>query len=64
MPASRRPAGAAHRRLARGCRPRGCRAPARRVLGRRVRYHIGCEPGQVRGRGAGGDRRAGSVTAE
>ncbi|WP_425578196.1 tryptophan biosynthesis modulator TrpM [Streptomyces albiaxialis] len=37
-------------RLARGCRPRGCRAPARKVLGRRVRYHIGCEPGQVRGR--------------
>ncbi|MFD1831952.1 MULTISPECIES: tryptophan biosynthesis modulator TrpM [Streptomyces] len=37
-------------RLARGCRPRGCRAPARRVLGRRVRYHIGCEPGQVDGR--------------
>ncbi|WP_420903333.1 tryptophan biosynthesis modulator TrpM [Streptomyces boncukensis] len=37
-------------RLARGCRPRGCRAPARKALGRRVRYHIGCEPGQVRGR--------------
>ncbi|MFI0721181.1 tryptophan biosynthesis modulator TrpM [Streptomyces sp. NPDC021224] len=37
-------------RLARGCRPRGCRAPARRVLGRRVRYVIGCEPGQVNGR--------------
>ncbi|MGH3312380.1 MAG: tryptophan biosynthesis modulator TrpM [Streptomyces sp.] len=36
--------------LARGCRPRGCRAPARRVHGRRVRYHIGCEPGQVKGR--------------
>ncbi|MEU4211510.1 hypothetical protein AB0F13_16170 [Streptomyces sp. NPDC026206] len=36
-------------RLARGCRPRGCRAPARRVLGRRVRYHIGCEPGQING---------------
>ncbi|TDC71500.1 tryptophan synthase subunit(beta) [Streptomyces hainanensis] len=34
----------------RGRRPRGCRAPARRVLGRRVRYHIGCEPGQVNGR--------------
>ncbi|WP_461009835.1 tryptophan biosynthesis modulator TrpM [Streptomyces capparidis] len=34
----------------RGCRPRGCRAPARRVLGRRVRYVIGCEPGQVPGR--------------
>ncbi|THA26924.1 hypothetical protein E4198_21680 [Streptomyces sp. RKND-216] len=37
-------------RLRRGCRPRGCRAPARRVHGRRVRYHIGCEPGQVNGR--------------
>ncbi|WP_374199911.1 tryptophan biosynthesis modulator TrpM [Kitasatospora sp. SUK 42] len=37
-------------RLAPGCRPRGCRAPARRVLGRRVRYVIGCEPGQVPGR--------------
>ncbi|MGP3972170.1 tryptophan biosynthesis modulator TrpM [Streptomyces sp. 6N223] len=36
--------------LARGARPRGCRAPARRVLGRRVRYHIGCEPGQINGR--------------
>ncbi|MGP4114076.1 tryptophan biosynthesis modulator TrpM [Streptomyces sp. 4N509B] len=36
--------------LVRGARPRGCRAPARRVLGRRVRYHIGCEPGQVNGR--------------
>ncbi|MTE18600.1 hypothetical protein F0L17_05530 [Streptomyces sp. TRM43335] len=36
--------------LARGCRPRGCRAPARRVLGRRVRYHIGREPGQINGR--------------
>ncbi|WP_442811993.1 tryptophan biosynthesis modulator TrpM [Streptomyces sp. NBC_01803] len=34
----------------RGTRPRGCRAPARRVLGRRVRYHIGCEPGQINGR--------------
>ncbi|WP_420715754.1 tryptophan biosynthesis modulator TrpM [Streptomyces sp. SBT349] len=34
----------------RGMRPRGCRAPARRVLGRRVRYHIGCEPGQINGR--------------
>ncbi|WP_374227314.1 tryptophan biosynthesis modulator TrpM [Streptomyces sp. JJ66] len=40
----------AHARLARGCRPRGCRAPARRVHGRRVRYHIGAEPGQVNGR--------------
>ncbi|WP_373431494.1 tryptophan biosynthesis modulator TrpM [Streptomyces sp. B3I7] len=36
-------------RLARGCRPRGCRAPARRVHGRRVRYVIGAEPGQVNG---------------
>ncbi|WP_424636575.1 tryptophan biosynthesis modulator TrpM [Embleya sp. AB8] len=36
-------------RLARGCKPRGCRAPARRVRGRRVRYVIGCEPGQVPG---------------
>ncbi|WP_129839200.1 hypothetical protein [Streptomyces sp. RFCAC02] len=36
--------------LERGARPRGCRAPARRVLGRRVRYHIGCEPGQINGR--------------
>ncbi|WP_375546877.1 tryptophan biosynthesis modulator TrpM [Streptomyces gossypii] len=35
--------------LRRGCRPRGCRAPARRVHGRRVRYHIGCEPGQING---------------
>ncbi|MEU2619244.1 tryptophan synthase subunit(beta) [Streptomyces sp. NPDC007157] len=59
-------------RLARGCRPRGCRAPARRVHGRRVRYVIGAEPGQVNGmrwqrpiRGAGlssmcGCRRAGA----
>ncbi|MBD0711850.1 tryptophan biosynthesis modulator TrpM [Streptomyces sp. CBMA291] len=38
-----------HAPLARGCRPRGCRAPARRVLGRRVRYVIGDEPGQVNG---------------
>ncbi|WP_435863642.1 tryptophan biosynthesis modulator TrpM [Streptomyces microflavus] len=30
-------------------RPRGCRAPARRVHGRRVRYVIGDEPGQVNG---------------
>ncbi|MFF7243778.1 tryptophan biosynthesis modulator TrpM [Embleya sp. NPDC008237] len=36
-------------RLARGCKPRGCRAPARRARGRRVRYVIGCEPGQVPG---------------
>ncbi|MGD3104926.1 tryptophan biosynthesis modulator TrpM [Streptomyces sp. YGL11-2] len=28
---------------------RGCRAPARRVRGRRVRYHIGSEPGQING---------------
>ncbi|MFG2889611.1 tryptophan biosynthesis modulator TrpM [Streptomyces sp. NPDC048248] len=35
--------------LVRGCRPRGCRAPARRVHGRRVRYHIGSEPGQING---------------
>ncbi|WP_372442631.1 tryptophan biosynthesis modulator TrpM [Streptomyces pactum] len=39
----------AYARLAPGCRPRGCRAPARRVHGRRVRYHIGCEPGQING---------------
>ncbi|MEV8090064.1 tryptophan biosynthesis modulator TrpM [Streptomyces nigra] len=61
-------------RLARGCRPRGCRAPARRVHGRRVRYVIGDEPGQVNGRrwqrpsrGAGplsmcGHRRAGATS--
>jgi len=36
-------------RLAPGRRPRGCRAPARRVLGRRVRYVIGSEAGQVNG---------------
>ncbi|MFI6643748.1 tryptophan biosynthesis modulator TrpM [Streptomyces sp. NPDC050504] len=41
--------GMPHPRLARGCRPRGCRAPARRVHGRRVRYVIGSEPGQVNG---------------
>ncbi|MEV1008870.1 hypothetical protein [Streptomyces sp. NPDC049881] len=45
-----RPGDGAFACLARGARPRGCRAPARRVLGRRVRYHIGCEPGQVNGR--------------
>ncbi|WP_395572510.1 tryptophan biosynthesis modulator TrpM [Streptomyces sp. BK79] len=44
-PVSRDP----YARLARGCRPRGCRAPARRVHGRRVRYVIGDEPGQVNG---------------
>ncbi|MFE7777412.1 tryptophan biosynthesis modulator TrpM [Streptomyces sp. NPDC057445] len=54
-PGLRRPAGAdaqacvPHAPLARGCRPRGCRAPARRVHGRRVRYVIGDEPGQVNG---------------
>ncbi|WP_373292610.1 tryptophan biosynthesis modulator TrpM [Microbispora bryophytorum] len=36
-------------RLAPGRRPRGCRAPARRVLGRRVRYVLGAEAGQVNG---------------
>ncbi|WP_181043528.1 hypothetical protein V5P93_005395 [Actinokineospora auranticolor] len=36
-------------RLAPGCRPRGCRAPARLVRGRRVRYVIGAEAGQVNG---------------
>ncbi|MFI1012304.1 tryptophan biosynthesis modulator TrpM [Streptomyces sp. NPDC020965] len=41
--------GDGYARLARGCRPRGCRAPARRVHGRRVRYVIGSEPGQVNG---------------
>ncbi|MFD4138014.1 MULTISPECIES: tryptophan biosynthesis modulator TrpM [unclassified Streptomyces] len=47
-------------RLARGCRPRGCRAPARRVHGRRVRYVIGDEPGQVNGmRWRGAPARAG-----
>ncbi|WP_437092037.1 tryptophan biosynthesis modulator TrpM [Streptomyces sp. enrichment culture] len=44
------PARDPYARLARGCRPRGCRAPARRVHGRRVRYVIGDEPGQVNGR--------------
>ncbi|MFD7920347.1 tryptophan biosynthesis modulator TrpM [Streptomyces sp. NPDC059740] len=39
-----------HGALGRGCRPRGCRAPARRIHGRRVRYHIGNEPGQINGR--------------
>ncbi|UUN31616.1 tryptophan biosynthesis modulator TrpM [Streptomyces sp. FIT100] len=43
------PARVPHAPLARGCRPRGCRAPARRVHGRRVRYVIGDEPGQVNG---------------
>jgi hypothetical protein len=36
-------------RLARGAPPRGAPAPARRVHGRRVRYVIGDEPGQVNG---------------
>lgn len=44
------PARDPYARLARGCRPRGCRAPARRIHGRRVRYVIGDEPGQVNGR--------------
>ncbi|GGV62257.1 MULTISPECIES: tryptophan biosynthesis modulator TrpM [Streptomyces] len=58
-----------HARLARGCRPRGCRAPARRVHGRRVRYVIGDEPGQVNGmrwrvaRGAGLCRARAEQTA-
>ncbi|MER5930515.1 tryptophan synthase subunit(beta) [Streptomyces sp. NPDC002054] len=43
------PARDPHASLARGRKPRGCRAPARRVLGRRVRYVIGSEPGQVNG---------------
>ncbi len=43
------PARDPHAPLARGCKPRGCRAPARRVLGRRVRYILGSEPGQVNG---------------
>ncbi|MEU8528084.1 MULTISPECIES: tryptophan biosynthesis modulator TrpM [Streptomyces] len=47
--AARTAAGPCHAPLARGCRPRGCRAPARRVHGRRVRYVIGDEPGQVNG---------------
>ncbi|MEU9623604.1 tryptophan biosynthesis modulator TrpM [Streptomyces sp. NPDC098085] len=42
-----------HHPQARRCAPpfwhRGCRAPARRVHGRRVRYVIGDEPGQVNG---------------
>ncbi|MFD6420223.1 tryptophan biosynthesis modulator TrpM [Streptomyces sp. NPDC060194] len=47
--ASRPRARSAGQVLAPGCRPRGCRAPARRVHGRRVRYVIGSEPGQVNG---------------
>ncbi|MFD8520568.1 tryptophan biosynthesis modulator TrpM [Streptomyces capillispiralis] len=50
MTRSLTPARDPYARLARGCRPRGCRAPARRVHGRRVRYVIGDEPGQVNGR--------------
>ncbi|WP_310728536.1 tryptophan biosynthesis modulator TrpM [Streptomyces sp. N2A] len=38
---------------------RGCRAPARRVRGRRVRYHIGSEPGQINGMRWRPDRGAG-----
>ncbi|WP_107485919.1 tryptophan biosynthesis modulator TrpM [Streptomyces marincola] len=64
MPA--RPFRTADRDPARGTRPRGCRAPARRVLGRRVRYHIGCEPGQVNGRrwpvAAGSPAASGAAT--
>jgi hypothetical protein len=52
----------AYARLRRGCRPRGCRAPPRRVRGRRVRYHIGCEPGQINGRRWRAERVA-TVTA-
>ncbi|MFE1576185.1 tryptophan biosynthesis modulator TrpM [Streptomyces fradiae] len=53
----------AYARLARGCRPRGCRAPARQVHGRRVRYVIGSEPGQVNGMRWRPPRGAGSTTA-
>ncbi|MYX03261.1 MULTISPECIES: tryptophan synthase subunit(beta) [unclassified Streptomyces] len=49
LPRAGAPARDPHAPLARGCRPRGCRAPARRVHGRRVRYVIGDEPGQVNG---------------
>ncbi|MFG2296794.1 tryptophan biosynthesis modulator TrpM [Streptomyces sp. NPDC048603] len=49
MPGTAAQARDPHARLARGRKPRGCRAPARRVLGRRVRYVIGSEPGQVNG---------------
>ncbi|WP_368081949.1 tryptophan biosynthesis modulator TrpM [Streptomyces sp. NBC_00083] len=50
-------------RLAPGCRPRGCRAPARRVHGRRVRYVIGSEPGQVNGMRWRGGPSAARVSA-
>ncbi|CAL9392848.1 tryptophan biosynthesis modulator TrpM [Streptomyces sp. NPDC101145] len=53
----------AYARLARGCRPRGCRAPARRVHGRRVRYVIGSEPGQVNGMRWRPSRGAGNTAA-
>ncbi|MEC4020262.1 tryptophan biosynthesis modulator TrpM [Streptomyces sp. H27-D2] len=49
VPATGLPARDPYAPLRRGCRPRGCRAPARRVHGRRVRYVIGGEPGQVNG---------------
>ncbi|MFG3238245.1 tryptophan biosynthesis modulator TrpM [Streptomyces sp. NPDC088175] len=48
-----RPPAGRHHPQPRRCAPpfwhRGCRAPARRVHGRRVRYVIGDEPGQVNG---------------
>ncbi|MFE7866056.1 tryptophan biosynthesis modulator TrpM [Streptomyces bacillaris] len=48
-----RPPVSHHHPQPRRCAPpfwhRGCRAPARRVHGRRVRYVIGDEPGQVNG---------------
>ncbi|MFF2325975.1 MULTISPECIES: tryptophan biosynthesis modulator TrpM [unclassified Streptomyces] len=47
------PGASCHHPQPRRCAPpfwhRGCRAPARRVHGRRVRYVIGDEPGQVNG---------------
>ncbi|MEV4330542.1 hypothetical protein AB0K02_08355 [Streptomyces sp. NPDC049597] len=61
LPAAATPACGPYARLARGCRPRGCRAPARRVHGRRVRYVIGDEPGQVNGMRWRGARGRGSL---